>query len=362
MKKASVEGAIGLENGRHTRPATPLQNPAVLPSGSRRAGPLSLRAPSSACSHGMSTTYRVLSFVKLGRPRFLVAGVLLFALGAALAAVDGASIVWRRYAWGQCIVTSTQWMTHYANEYFDVDADRANPTPTTWSGGSRVLPQGVLPPRVALVAALALAACALVATYVAQRLAANACLVLQIALSMIALSWAYSAPPARLLSRGLGELTTALVVTLLTPLLGYSIQSGRLGPLPLVACLPLCALQVAMLLTIELPDAAGDAATGKRTLVVRRGAQWGAHLSAWLVALSFCALPLLVLCHLPWQIAGSAALLAPLGAWQATRLWRGAFRDPRHWASLASCSVSLLAATALAELLGALLKLTPTWR
>ena len=47
-------------------------------------------------------------------------------------------------------MTAAQLMTHYANDYFDLEADRANRTPTRWSGGSRVLPAGVLPPRVAL--------------------------------------------------------------------------------------------------------------------------------------------------------------------------------------------------------------------
>ena len=50
-------------------------------------------------------------------------------------------------------MTSFQLMTHYANDYFDLEADRANQTPTTWSGGSRVLPAGELSPRVALIAA-----------------------------------------------------------------------------------------------------------------------------------------------------------------------------------------------------------------
>jgi 1,4-dihydroxy-2-naphthoate octaprenyltransferase len=91
-----------------------------------------------------------------------------------------------------------------------------------------------------------------------------------------ALAWAYSAPPFALHSRGWGELTTAVVVTGLTPFAGYILQSpapisaprpelgelvgtlGRLaalaravwaGPL-LAAILPLALLQLNMLLTI----------------------------------------------------------------------------------------------------------------
>jgi 1,4-dihydroxy-2-naphthoate octaprenyltransferase len=299
---------------------------------------------------------RLCAFLRLGRPKFLIGGLLLYALGAALAWSDGARCNWDRYAWGQAIITSTQLMTHYANDFFDLAADRANVTPTRWSGGSRVLPSGTLSPKVALAAALVLGGCALSASILTSARARNAPLTLPLALLIIALSWAYSAPPLRLSSHGFGELTTALVVTLLTPLLGFYLQNGALRLLPVLASLPLCGLQFAMLLTIELPDAAGDRAIGKRTLVVRHGAEWGARSGAGIVLGSFCFLPVLVLLGLPWQVAAWAALSAPLGAWHALRL-RGAFRDPERWESLAFCSVALLAATTSAELVGALLTL-----
>jgi len=90
---------------------------------------------------------RVLAFVRLGRPQFLVGGFVLYGLGAALAAAGGAPLDRWRYACGQIVVTLTQLMTHYANDYFDLEADRANLTPTRWSGGSRVLPGGALASR-----------------------------------------------------------------------------------------------------------------------------------------------------------------------------------------------------------------------
>ena len=85
----------------------------------------------------------MLAFIKLGRPLFLGGGFVMYGLGAALAAYAGARIDWALYAWGQLAVTATQLMTHYSNDYFDVAADRANRTPTRWSGGSRVLAEGV---------------------------------------------------------------------------------------------------------------------------------------------------------------------------------------------------------------------------
>src|SRR5206468_6718241 len=92
---------------------------------------------------------RLMAFVRLGRPQFLVGGFVLYGLGGALAVAGGAAFDPWRYGWGQLVVTATQLMTHYANDYFDLEADRANRTPTRWSGGSRVLPDGALAPEVA---------------------------------------------------------------------------------------------------------------------------------------------------------------------------------------------------------------------
>ena len=93
---------------------------------------------------------RLIAFVRLGRPQFLAGGFVLYGLGGALAVASGAAFDPWRYAWGQLVVTATQLMTHYANDYFDLEADRANLTPTRWSGGSRVLTDGALAPVVAL--------------------------------------------------------------------------------------------------------------------------------------------------------------------------------------------------------------------
>ncbi len=303
----------------------------------------------------MTDAARLRAFLRLGRPQFLIGGLLLFALGSVLARAQGVGINWQRYVWGQATITAAQWMTHYSNDYFDLDADRANVTPTRWSGGSRVLVSGTVAPRAALAASAVLGTAALIAACTLAARPDSPRLVLPIALLIVALSWCYSAPPLRLLSRGLGEATTAFVVTLLTPMLGFYVQSGALRPLLFLACFPLCCLQFSMLLTIELPDAAGDAVGGKRTLVVRRGAAWGARCSAGLLSAAFGSLPMLFLLGLPARIAILAALPAPLGLWQAIRLARGAFRDPKRWESLALCSVALLALTTLAELTGAVL-------
>jgi len=170
---------------------------------------------------------------------------------------------------------------------------------------------------------------------------------------MTTLAWAYSAPPLRLAARGLGELTTAAVVTLSVPLLGYYLQAGDVHPRIFAACLLPCLLQFAMLLAIELPDAAGDAVAGKRTLVVRLGAVTGARLYAALTIAAFGMLPLLAQGALPWRVALAPLVLAPVAIWQAARVVRGGYADPARWDSVAFWSVALLAGSAGAALIAA---------
>ncbi|HXI56593.1 MAG TPA: prenyltransferase [Polyangia bacterium] len=292
----------------------------------------------------------VLAFVRLGRPQFLAGGFVLYGLGAALAALAGSAIDRRRYVWGQLAVTAVQLMTHYCNDYFDLAADQANATPTRWSGGSRVLPDGGLPAVVALWAAVVLAGVALAAAVVLVRAAGAPAGTVPLLLVMLFLAWEYSAPPLRLHSRGLGELTTAVVVTLSTPLFAFYLQAGQFSPLPFLAVLPLCAFQFAMLLAIEFPDAAGDATAGKRTLVVRLGAPRAAILHQLAMAAAYLTLPLLVVLGLPPIVAIAAAAPAPLAAWQAWQMRQGLWREQAGWEKLGFSAVVVLIGSAACEL------------
>lgn len=292
----------------------------------------------------------IASFLRLGRPLFLGGGFLMFGLGAAIAAWHGHSIDVRRYVLGQLAVTAFQLMTHYANDYFDYDADRANATPTRWSGGSRVLANGELPRHVALVAAIVLAALGLVTSV---GLATDApSWTLPTLLAMLVLAWEYSAPPLRLCASGAGEVDTAIVVTGLVPWLGFYLQAPDLvGAWTLVAAIIAPALlQIAMLVAIEFPDAAGDAATGKRTLVVRLGAARAARLYVAITLAAYAWLPIAVLLlGLPITVALAAAIPLPIAIWRTIRI--AEHRDRDAFERLTFFAVFLLVATAACELL-----------
>lgn len=238
------------------------------------------------------------AFLRLARPVFLIGGFAGFALGAAVARFDGYPLDWRAYLWGQLIVTSFHLMVHFANDFFDQETDRLG-TRTFWSGGSGVLPEGALPPWIALAAARVCAGIGLAATLRAA-FAGDIALAL-IGLAIGGLAWAYSAPPLRLLARGLGELDTVAVVALLVPLAGYAAFAHALGVHVLLATIPGACAMFAMILAVEIPDVVADRATGKRNLVVR----WGVA-SASIAARTFASSAVLMV-----LLVGSVGFATP---------------------------------------------------
>ena len=282
------------------------------------------------------------AFIRLTRPVFLLGGALLYALGAALSEDP---IRWAAYATGQAMVTAVQLAAQYANEYFDVEADRHAGEHRTWlTGGSGVLADGRLTPATALRAAIAATLVSLALMVAVAGISGWAGLV---GLLALAGSWLYSAPPVRLVGTRLGVVAASVIVAGLTPVAGSLVQGA--APVARLASvvLPLMLLHGAMLIAFERPDVAGDTAAGKRTLSVRLGSATSARLHASLIA---AALAALVLATAPGPLAfsevGWALALAPLGLSQA----RSFLRAPSG--QVVTGALALFGGTALALLVG----------
>lgn len=256
---------------------------------------------------------------------------------------------------GQFVITSTQLMTHYANEYYDLDADVANLTPTNWSGGSRVLVDGRLSPKVALYIALFFGAVALLGNIVLSFILSTQ--ILAKTLTALVLSWFYSAPPLQLHSHGLGELSATLTVAALTPITAYYLQTRTVDQLILLAILPLCFLQFAMLISIEFPDEAGDRAVGKNTLVVRFGGKNAVILYSGLIITALLSIPTIVLAGFPKEVALMLMLPSPLALLLLGHIWRGGWYLSAKWNSLRFYTIVLLMSVIVCEFVGFILLL-----
>jgi len=297
------------------------------------------------------------AFFRLSRPVFLAGGVVGVGLGTALALyVAHRPPDWGAFFTALLAVGALQLMTHFENDYFDREAD-ARAIRTAFSGGSGVLVEGALAPRVALGAAqvcLALGLAA-VALFVAQGLTTAAILTTAIA----CLAWFYSSPPLRLLARGLGELDTALIAAVLVPLLAYVAQGAPLGMLALSATIPGGAALFAMMLCVEVPDIAADAAGGKRNLLVRFGRAAVVPLGFGALCVVYLGVALAVIAGAPPALALLEALTLPL-AFGLAAAFKDAAANTSGDAALAARGVAFSFLVGFEGLLGYLVPLP--WR
>jgi 1,4-dihydroxy-2-naphthoate octaprenyltransferase len=158
-----------------------------------------------------------------------------------------------------------------ANDVFDTaqGADDANVTPTQFSGGSRVIQYGLVSlRRMATLATVFYVAAAAVGLVLMATHGSPALLVIGVVGFVVSLG--YTAPPLKLVYRGLGEVAVALGFGPLMLLGAYVVQTGgTLAWEPFVASIPIALLVALILYVNEIPDRRGDAHVGKRTLPVR---------------------------------------------------------------------------------------------
>eukprot|EP00475_Leptophrys_vorax_P036037 TRINITY_DN601_c0_g1_i1.p1 TRINITY_DN601_c0_g1~~TRINITY_DN601_c0_g1_i1.p1 ORF type:complete len:382 (-),score=83.29 TRINITY_DN601_c0_g1_i1:51-1067(-) len=172
---------------------------------------------------------------------------------------------------GLLIVSTTHVMTHFFNEYYDLLADEYNTNPSPWTGGSRMLVQKKLEPRYSLFLGR------LLFTMLAVFAAGFAWFGNSAAAAVILLEATfghqYSAKPLQTSRIGLGEATVWLVLHILTPLMGFAVQTGSLS-MPIsfwIAMVPVCAVEQIRMMVMNMADVDSDRKADKRTLVVRIG-------------------------------------------------------------------------------------------
>jgi 1,4-dihydroxy-2-naphthoate octaprenyltransferase len=266
------------------------------------------------------------NLVELGRIKFLLYSPTLFALGAIIPTVsDGSSIQVSTFLHGAVFTWITHLMTHYCNEYYDLEPDRANVSPSPWTGGSRILVKGLLHPKVSLRLAYALAAVSITLALLMPTMSARV-----LALSAVFFAWEYSAPPFKLEAWGLGEAMVTLVLNTLVPLLGYCLQSGGLQPNKLLLVLiPLGIIEYIRMMVMNMADREGDAKTWKKTLVVRIGIEKAVKVHGIGMVAAYLSLIPLYLVGVPVIVLVAIACLAPMGLRYALRLQRNGWNDKK---------------------------------
>jgi 1,4-dihydroxy-2-naphthoate octaprenyltransferase len=218
-----------------------------------------------------------------------------------------------------------------SGELFDFDsgADLAVEAKdrSPFSGGKRVLVDGLLTRRQTALAALvfyALGAAAGLFVVTAREPR-----VLWLGAFGVALAFFYHAPPLRLSYRGWGEAAVALSYGPLIASGAYLVQRGSVALALVLSSLPLGLLIGAFLWINEFPDFEADRRAGKRTLVVRLGRAPASRWFAVIVAAAFVLLALLPAFGVPRAIWGGF-----LGLPLAVRATRRLRRSPEVTAQI----------------------------
>lgn len=239
----------------------------------------------------------------------------------------GQALAWAlhgRFAFGWLAVAQLfgaldQLFILFVNDASDLEADRQNPHPTAFSGGSRVLVEGMLSrSQLTRAAAWVLALLALLCILLARhgRPLAGA-----LTAAGVGLVWAYSLPPLRLAYRGHGELLQALGVGAVLPLFGYYVQVGSLAGFPKGVLAAAVLLAYAGNVATSLPDEPADRASAKRSYAVRMGLGRARDHAVALTALAGAGLALGTPALSPTaRLAVAASIAAPLAlAWRLRR-------------------------------------------
>ena len=272
--------------------------------------------------------------LRLTRPQFMLASLVLFILGAAWAVILGAPFRLARLLLGYLVILPAHLSNSFSNDSFDLETDRHG-SPTLFSGGTGTLVEHPELRRPAIRIALVLTGCSLALGILFVRLYAYPPWFLGLILLGNFLGWFYSAPPLRLAYRGLGEVSTALIAGLLVPAMGYLAARGVLDGDGLLFAIPLVLYSLAFILVVEIPDMEADRLGGKQTWVAQRGRGFGFSAAGGLLLSAtgffFC---------IPWLLPANPALnfrllglfsLLPLGPGLLGMLKRPANRRTATW-------------------------------
>ena len=294
----------------------------------------------------------LLTYFLATRPTFLLVTLFAALIGLASAAYSGVALSFGAAALTVLFALVAHAGINVLNDYYDdlngtdrINQDRVFP----FTGGSRFIQNGVLTPEATARFGLALfVAVTLAGLWLAQRAGPG---LLAIGAAGLAIGWAYSAPPPRLNSRGLGEFCVAAGFALIAVGADYVQRRGfDLLPLAAVSCYALLVTNV--LYINQFPDYRADADAGKLHWVARLGperARWGYPAIA---AVAYAALAALVAADVLPASALAGLLAAPLSAGAAVALARRASR-PRELAPAikmtiaAACLNGLLVSIAL---------------
>jgi 1,4-dihydroxy-2-naphthoate octaprenyltransferase len=276
----------------------------------------------------------LLSWLALLRLGATARGVLPFLLGGVIAWSQGVPINGAILLLSSLAVFCIMLMTFLLNEYYDYPTDIANKEYHRLSGGSRVLPLGLIPRRHAAVAAYIFLAAAVFIGLMLQFHFRTGPLTIPLGAAAIFVGYSYSAGPFRWAYRGLGEIAIMFTCGWLVTAVGYYLQAGRLDTVATLASLPGGFSAFLAILINEIPDIRSDRLSGKKNLAVRLGREKAGFLYTVVLVASGINIIVNVFFGVPLISVYLAVVLVPLIVWNILTIARGGLADRQVQESL----------------------------
>ena len=205
-----------------------------------------------------------LRLLKVIRPHIVAGGFLGYLVGALFSLNLGGSFSWTWFALGYMIVLFMDLSTHYNNDYYDVEIDRHAPFKPF--GSVNLFVEHPELRGSAFLVAVGFSVLSILCALVMVSIGSTWHLLVVVLLFNV-LGWLYSAPPVRLHSRRLGEVTIAVGTGFCVPAVGYIVAGGAVDGAFLLFSAPLVLYGFVLSLCLQLPDLESDQALGKKTLV-----------------------------------------------------------------------------------------------
>lgn len=280
-------------------------------------------------------------WLKAVRAPFFTATIIPIAFGAIAAWGNTGSFSWFRFWPTMLGAILIHGGTNLANDYFDhlSGCDEGNPNPTPFSGGSRVIQDGLIAPRQILYVSLTfLTFGGAIGLYLNSLCRGNVILILGVI--GIFLGFFYTANPFRIGYRSFGELAVGIGFGPLMVLGSYFVQAENLSFGAFLISIPIGILVALIIFINEFPDYDGDRKAGKRTMVVMLGKEKAASVYRIFLAIMYITLIGLIILKILPPLCAIAFITLPL-ALNASALSRMKFDKIREFLPANAATIGL---------------------
>ncbi len=161
----------------------------------------------------------------------------------------------------------------------------------------------------------------------------------------ILLALANAVPPVRLVNRGLGELSLAILIASLTPTLAFLLHVHSPHRLLMLFTFPLFLLVLTYFIAVNFPAYADDLKYERRSLLISLGWQRAVPIHNGLLVVAYLFLAAIPFLGVPFGLVWPALLTLPLAIWQMFTLRNIAEGAKPLWPAFVAVAAALFGLT-----------------